>query len=261
MTLWRKTGGMVKTQQIKHIKYIKICRYRGMNIQKKRKVTPINELPEYVKGEIYLAMNKITKKPYIGQTRTHILSHGRFNKWGSHKRWRQHVCEAIGNYKHQSIKLNNAIRKYGGDAFEVTILITCPIECLNDLEKSYITQYDSVKNGYNLTFGGNKEFITEEGREKIANTLIKYYEDIKLKKFEGKKIISVRLSLSKQTDVDIIKLYATIDGSSKRITTDFGGKKCKLEDSAQRAKEFALKLIQKEKIIIQSNLQSLIIFN
>lgn len=225
-----------------------------------RKLTPIEEIPDFVTGEIYLARNKINQKPYIGQTRSHILNHGKFRPFGSQKRWVQHVSEAVGNYKHQSAKLNNAIRKYGGDAFEVIVLETCPIECLNDLEKLYIEEFDSVKNGYNLTLGGDKQFMTEEGKQKVANTLIDYYKDKKMKKFENKVIDKITLSHSKQADMEIVKLYATIktDGRPAKISVDFGGKKCKIEDSAKRAKDFALQLVPKEKITIQPRLQHLI---
>lgn len=229
-----------------------------------RVTTPIDELPEFVMGEIYLARNtKKDNRPYIGQTRTHIMNHGKFRPFGSHKRWVQHVSEAEGNYKHQSMKLNNAIRKYGGDAFEIIILETCPVDCLNDLEKLYIEEFDSVKNGYNLTYGGDKQFMTEEGKQKVANTLIEYYKDRKMKKFEGKIVDKILISSVKYADKEIVKIYATItvNGKSQQICSDFGGKKCTVEDSALRAKEFALKLVPKEKITIQPRLRHLIDLN
>jgi group I intron endonuclease len=225
-----------------------------------RKVTSFSEIPEFVQGEIYLAKNKINGKPYIGQTRTHIMNHGKYRPFGSQKRWIQHVSEAIGNYKHQSTKLNNAIRKYGSNAFEVIVLETCPLDCLNDLEKIYIEEFDSINNGYNLTHGGDKKFMTEEGKLKVANTLIEYYKERKLKKFEGKIINSITISHNKYIDKDIIKIRATItvDKKFQQIYVDFGGKQCKIKDSFQRAKEFALILVPEEKITIQPKLQELI---
>lgn len=223
--------------------------------------TPLDEIPDFVQGEIYLARNKINGKPYIGQTRTHIMNHGKYRPFGSHKRWVQHVSEAIGEYKHQSAKLNNAIRKYGSNAFEIIVLETCPIECLNELEKMYINEFDSVNNGYNLTFGGDKQFMTAEGKQKVANTLIEFFKDKKMKKFEGKLIDKVLISLVKYTDKEIVKIYATTteNGKPRQICADFGGKQCKLEESAQRAKVFALALVTKDKITIQPKLRELIV--
>lgn len=226
-----------------------------------RKITPMDLIPEFVKGEIYLARNKINNMPYVGQTRTHILNHGKFRPFGSHKRWVQHVSEAIGNYKHQSQKLNNAIRKYGGDAFEVTILETCEIDELNVLEKLYIEEFDSMKNGYNLTYGGDKQFMTEEGKQKVANTLIEYFKDKKLKKFEGKTVEKITISLQEYIDKKIVKIYATVaEHRQQRICVDFGGKKCTVDDSAIRARDFALALTSVENITIQPKLRAYIVF-
>lgn len=229
-----------------------------------RVITPVDELPDFVMGEIYLARNtKKDNRPYVGQTRTHILNHGKFRPFGSHKRWIQHVSEAEGNYKHQSMKLNNAIRKYGADAFEVIIIETCPVDCLNEAEQLYIEEYDSVNNGYNLTLGGDKQFMTEEGKQKVANTLIEFNKDRKIKKFEGKIIDKVLISCINYPDKEVVKIYATFteNGKSKQICADFGGKKCTLNDSAKRAKEFALQLVPKEKITVQPRLRHLIIFD
>jgi hypothetical protein len=224
-------------------------------------ITPIDELPDFVLGEIYLAKNtKNNNKPYVGQTRTHILNHGKYRPFGSQKRWVQHTSEAIGQYQHQSAKLNNAIRKYGGDSFEVTLLETCPVKDLNEREKHFIIEYDSLKNGYNLTHGGDTQFITEEGRQNIANTLIKYNTNKRLKKFEGKNIQKINIEYKKQLDMEVVKVFVHV-GEKKPIGADFGGKKCTIEDSAKRAKEFTLQLTNKEKITISPKLQHLIIFD
>lgn len=222
--------------------------------------TPIEELPDFVKGEIYLATNMANQKKYVGQTRTHILNHGKFRPFGSHKRWVQHVSEAIGEYKHQSALLNNAIRKYGGESFRVEILETCEVWELNNLEKAYIAEYDTVnrEKGYNLTFGGDKEFMTEEGKQKVANTLIEFYKNKKAKKFEGKQVTNITLSLQKSTDMDIVKLYAHVVGQKKPIGADFGGKKCAVKDSANRALALALTLTTRDKITIQPKLQEIL---
>jgi len=48
------------------------------------------------------------------------------------------------------------MNKYGIDKFHIEILKECPNNELNDYEKAYIKEYNSVApNGYNLTYGGD----------------------------------------------------------------------------------------------------------
>lgn len=222
--------------------------------------TPLEDIPDFVKGEIYIAINKINWKPYVGQTRTHIMNHGKYRPFGSHKRWIQHVSEAIGEYEHQSAKLNNAIRKYGGDGFDIHILEICELSELNFYEKLYIRLFDCVKSGYNLTYGGDKQFMTEEGKQKVANTLVKHYADIKTKKFENKDIVGISIGKIVCLDKTIVNLNIKINenGVIKTVITGFGGKKCTLEDSISRAKEFALTLTTKDKITINPSIKDIL---
>lgn len=69
------------------------------------------------------------------------------------ERWKQHVSEAVRGEK--LTKLNKAIKKYGGENFSVEILESCLEEPeLSEKEKHYISYYDTYKNGYNSTLGG-----------------------------------------------------------------------------------------------------------
>ena len=99
---------------------------------------------------IYKATNKINGKCYIGQTR-HSLEH----------RKKIHLIRA-----RQGVKTHfyQAIRKYGEDNFEWTILcVTSSKQTLNELETYYITKYDSIKNGYNMVDGGDNNIMDIEG--------------------------------------------------------------------------------------------------
>lgn len=94
-------------------------------------------------GEIYLVTNKINDKKYVGQTKNTTLF-----------RWKQHIQSAkTGKY---SNALDNAIRKYGADAFEVKrILKSIPESDLDRLECIWIKKFNSQRPaGYNITFGG-----------------------------------------------------------------------------------------------------------
>ena len=78
------------------------------------------------------------------------------------------------NCKNQS-KLFNAIKKYGFDNFEHSILETINFDLkselqdkLNELEINYISKYDCVKTGYNICIGGNQHRLgVKETEEQI----------------------------------------------------------------------------------------------
>lgn len=226
----------------------------------------MTEIPEYVKSEIYLITNKTTKKQYVGQTRTHALNHGKYRKFGSHKRWQAHVSEAFGNYKNQSRYLNNAIRKYGADDFNVEIIYTCTIYEANYYEIFYIKKYDTFNNGYNLTEGGDNAIISDAQKKDISNTLKSYYNQKKLERFRDKVVSKSRFTWRINNNIHIISVYSTIEnyentGKSKTIKTDFGGKLCPFKESVDRAVIFALQLVSKDNIDIHETLKEHIDFN
>lgn len=95
---------------------------------------------------IYEIKNKINGKSYIGQHSSDELE----TYWGSGK------------------LIRKAIEKYGIENFERTILERCSNKNeLNEREKYWIKEKDSIKNGYNLTKGGtggdNSKFINYSG--------------------------------------------------------------------------------------------------
>lgn len=102
----------------------------------------INNLP--ADCGIYLVTNLINGKKYVGQS---VNIKKRFQ---SH-----HLCD----YKNEKGELYNtkfyqALRKYGIENFEVTVLELCNKENLDEKEIYYVSYYDSFKNGYNSTEGG-----------------------------------------------------------------------------------------------------------
>lgn len=102
---------------------------------------------------IYKIENKINGHCYIGQS-TDIL-----------RRWRNHKTVANNeNHEDKEYPLYRAIRKYGIDNFDFSILEECKVEELNDKEVYWIKQYNSFFNGYNQTIGGNqgKSFSNKE---------------------------------------------------------------------------------------------------
>lgn len=134
---------------------------------------------------IYIHINKINNKTYIGQTNN------------PNKRWRGKGVDYKPRENSESL-FYKAIQKYGWDNFEHKILAECETrEEANELEKQYILEYDSTnpEKGYNLSSGGDvrdwyknasKERQEEykEKRRKISHQLWQD-EEYKRKQREG----------------------------------------------------------------------------
>lgn len=97
--------------------------------------------------QIYLLVNLINGKIYVGQTSV-----------GVNARWRQHLYSADCQ---DPKPLYRAIRKYGKDNFKISVVET-PVfrEDLDHLETEWITKLNSTDPsvGYNLTTGGQSGF-------------------------------------------------------------------------------------------------------
>lgn len=97
---------------------------------------------------IYKITNNITKKVYIGKT-LYTIEH----------RWNQH-CYNSKKDSYKNIPLYKSMNKYGIENFSV-----CEIEevfdeqILSEREKFWIQYYDSYKNGYNATLGGDGSLL------------------------------------------------------------------------------------------------------
>lgn len=154
---------------------------------------------------IYMVVNLINDKKYIGQSKN------------IKKRFQSHH---LIDYKNENncnynTKFYQAIRKYGIDNFEVVILKLCEEKELDDLEIKYIKEFDTFKNGYNSTEGGqfwSPNIHSEETEEKRKQTREK-----------NKSLMSEnhpRAKLTNQQVWDIRQRY--IDGESiKEIYNDF----------------------------------------
>lgn len=154
---------------------------------------------------IYMVVNLINDKKYIGQSKN------------IKKRFQSHH---LVDYKNENncnynTKFYQAIRKYGIDNFEVIILKLCEEKELDDLEIKYIKEFDTFKNGYNSTKGGqfwSPNIHSEETEEKRKQTREK-----------NKSLMSenhLRAKLTNQQVWDIRQRY--IDGESiKEIYNDF----------------------------------------
>lgn len=102
-------------------------------------------------GFIYKITNDINGKVYIGKTLLDIQ-----------KRFSQHKSESFRS-KNENRPLYRAMNKYGFEHFYIELIEECPIEKLSDKEVYWINFYNSYKNGYNATLGGDgKQFYNYE---------------------------------------------------------------------------------------------------
>lgn len=82
---------------------------------------------------IYKITNKINGKSYIGQA------------FDYKKRWKEHI-------NHKAYAIGAALELYGVENFDFSIIEYA--NNYNDREKYYIKYYNTFRNGYNLTLGG-----------------------------------------------------------------------------------------------------------
>lgn len=108
------------------------------------------------KYRVYVHVNKINGKIYIGQTCNSLYvrsGHG----------------SGIG-YKHCA-HFYNAIKKYGWDNFEHIILVdNISLDMANIVEEELISKYNSMDRniGYNMKSGGNNKIMRQEVIDRIA---------------------------------------------------------------------------------------------
>lgn len=131
-------------------------------------------------AQIYQILNKITGKTYIGQASCFIGSNN--NKWGTLGRWKSHLSEAFKHNSDHCVLLNNSIRKYGVENFEVKTLFKGSFSEIDEKEIYYIQHFNSlVPNGYNLKTGGDKGKDSEETKlkKKLAKTGVIHSDETK----------------------------------------------------------------------------------
>ena len=115
------------------------------------------------KGIIYKATCVTNGKSYIGKTIADF-------EWYKE----QHLRAAMGLVDRGTRLFYKAVRKFGPENFEWTILEEAPIELLNDLEKHYIEMFKTYIGfedcrGYNMTPGGDGgNTYSEFNRDRFA---------------------------------------------------------------------------------------------
>lgn len=150
---------------------------------------------------IYKITNKYNHKNYIGKSKNIM------QRWATHE-------QALLNHNHHSLKLQSDYDMYGGiEAFDFTILETCTLAELNEKEKYYIEEFDSVNNGYN----GNEQNVNIERKEitltndtykelqnRIESTYLMMYLYLRFNAGDDNTIVINQTLLAEHFDVNVI---------------------------------------------------------
>ena len=105
-------------------------------------------------GCIYIITNDINDKVYVGQTLRDLQV-----------RYSEHCYDT-----RSTSSIHQAIQKYGVSHFNIAVLEYVPFSKLDEREQYWIAHYNSYKNGYNATPGGDggrTHYLPENEQEKI----------------------------------------------------------------------------------------------
>jgi hypothetical protein len=124
-------------------------------------------MEDLTKGEIYLITNIANGKCYVGQAKKYVSRNK--DRWGTEGRWKSHIREAMSMAGH-CVYLDNAIRAYGPDSFDVKVICDCNIEEMNEIETRYIHKYNTLApNGYNIKPGGQSSAYRSDVPRKLED--------------------------------------------------------------------------------------------
>ena len=113
---------------------------------------------------IYKITNLINNKCYIGKTERTI-----------EERWQEH----LRHRKSLDLPLYRALNKYGVENFQIEQLEECSSQVVNEKETYWIIHYDSCKEGYNCTLGGEGGLLYLPENE-IEDILTRYNDGERL---------------------------------------------------------------------------------
>lgn len=116
-------------------------------------------------GYIYVITNKINGKQYVGKTLRTI-----------EERFKQHLRDS-NKITLEQRPLYKAIKKYGKENFDISLLEECSFKELSIKETYWIGKLDTYVNGYNATLGGDGK--TLYNYEELANLYLEKDTSIK----------------------------------------------------------------------------------
>lgn len=149
-------------------------------------------------GFIYKITNNINNKVYIGKTERTVK-----------ERWKEHQYN-ISRYG-DKLPLYKAMTKYGKENFSIEAIEECSNEIIDDREIYWIAYYESYKDGYNCTGGG--EGGIKDYHEHIDEIIERYNKGERLDK------------LCKEFHYDYASFRPKLEARGVKINTHAGPKK------------------------------------
>lgn len=116
-------------------------------------------------GIIYIITNKLNNKVYIGQTTQSLKN-----------RWYRHCQKKSLSKEESNMAIKRAILKYGKENFTIKVLEICNPSILDERERFYISKYNSYKEGYNGTIGGQDGKKPLKLKEELHGEIINLYK-------------------------------------------------------------------------------------
>jgi group I intron endonuclease len=105
---------------------------------------------------IYKFTHIETGRCYIGQTIQ-----------DPNRRRLEHICDSM--HSPQTYHFHNALKKYGIESFKFEVIARASdLEELNTLEETYIKEFDSIKNGFNIRGGGGNKIHHPDSIERMS---------------------------------------------------------------------------------------------
>lgn len=180
------------------------------------------EYPEDFQAIIYAITCQATELSYVGQTRTHKKTRGKWYTYGISQRLVEHIGAAK---RERSTPISQAIRKYGAPVFEIRELERCDINVANEREAFHINKLGTLKpNGYNV-----QKSSRCKGR---TNSL-----------FVDGNIVSAELRGIKQNGkLAKVRLLLAVEGQTERKRLMFGKNPETYEKSIEEARQFCTNL-------------------
>ena len=169
-------------------------------------ILPYPKRNNEIAGVIYLILNKINNKRYIGQT-----TRGFSNRYDEYKRG-ANCCSPY---------VLKAINKYGFDNFEFTVIDTAQTTNeLNYKEIRYISEYNTTNRnlGYNIEFGGKNSLSNFETIVKLSNVRKNVKQNSEWNKKRLLKISKPVIKIDKNKNIILEKYKSLADAG--RINQD-----------------------------------------
>lgn len=153
-------------------------------------------------GIIYVIKNDINDKLYVGKTVTTLA-----NRWLHHK----------DDYQKYDWHLYRAMRKYGIEHFWIEKIEDCADEVINEREKYWIKELNTLEKGYNMTPGGDGRITLD--REKIITLWNQGYSALQIANLVGNGWSEPIIDVLKQQDLydaEEVKRRKQIDIANKQ---------------------------------------------